>query len=56
MNKIMKIGTVVIATGLVAIGAMGATGSVTSSVANPPATYQNARIWVGPAPNPDAGN
>lgn len=55
MNKMMKLGMVVIATVLVGISAMGATRAVTSSVANPPASYQTMHFPIGPCPNPDSG-
>ena len=42
MNKIVKVGMVVIAAGLVGIGATGATNSVTSTVPNPQTTQQSA--------------
>ena len=56
MNKMVKVGMVVIATGLVGIGAMGATNSVTSSVVSPPTVYQSAfHFPIGPGPYPNAG-
>ena len=56
MNKMMKLGMVVIATGLVGISATGATSAVTSSVANPQTSYQTTHFPIGPCPNPYSGH